>query len=105
MYVLIQYGRHLPLLDLADPSLGVEDYAVHALLAAEACDGGGTGVAGGGAEDGEAAVVVALLEEVLEEATEHLEGDVLESKGGAVEELEDIMVADLDKGGDVGFSV
>jgi len=82
--VVVGDGGHLALLYLADASVREEDDAVDAALAAEAVYGGRAGVAGGGAEHRETAVVGAGGEEILEEITEHLEGHVLEGEGRTV---------------------
>ena len=99
--VVVEDGRHLPFLEGADAALGVHDEDADAVLAADAGDGGGAGIAAGGGEDIEAAP--AFLEDFGEEAAEELEGDVLEGEGGAMEEFEDVDVADGADGGDFGM--
>ena len=61
----------------------MQDDDVDALAAAAGLDGGGAGVAGGGADDGD--VLVLGLKHGVEELTEHLHGHVLEGQGRAVE--------------------
>mmetsp|Transcript_44661 Transcript_44661/g.136229 ORF Transcript_44661/g.136229 Transcript_44661/m.136229 type:complete len:640 (+) Transcript_44661:438-2357(+) len=94
-------GRHLTLLNFRDAALGVQDDAVDALLSAEAVDRGRAGVSGGGPQHRESTVVRAGLEEVLEEVPEHLEGDVLEGEGRAVEQLQHHVSPDIDHGSHV----
>ena len=100
-HVGVEDGRHLALLQVADAAVRMHDEDVDALLAAHAADGGGARVAAGGREDVEAAV--AFFEDFLEQAAEELEGDVLEGQGGTVEELEDMEMAHLAHGADVGM--
>ena len=80
-------GRHLPLLDLTDAALGVENDAVHTLLPAEAVNGSRAGVAGRGAEDGETSIVGTSLKEIFKKIAQHLEGNVLEGKSRSMEKL------------------
>ena len=96
--VVVEDGGHLAFLEWGDAALWVHDEDADALLAADARDGGGAGIAAGGGEDVEAAL--AFLEDFGEEAAEELEGDVLEGEGGAMEEFEDVDVADVADGGD-----
>jgi hypothetical protein len=122
--VLVEDGGHLGLLDGADAALGMQDEDRDVLLAAQAVDGGGAGVAAGGTDDGEVMPVWVLLsafgrrrqgrvkrttaglalvlphEEVLEQVAKELQGDILEGKGRAVEELEEVeVVVEVDEGG------
>ena len=89
--------RHLPALDLGGPAVGEEDEDLDALGAAEGLDRGRAGVAGGGADDGDA--LAGALQARLEELADQLHRHVLEGERRAVEELEQPVVrGDLDEG-------
>ena len=77
---------HLPALHLAGASLGMQDHDVDARAVFAGFDGGRSGVAGGGADDGDA--LVPLGEHVVEQPAEKLHCHVLERERGAVEEFE-----------------
>lgn len=104
----VEDGGHLCLLDRADLALGVHDEDGHILLAAETVDGSRSSITAGGANNSQVCAVGALLalisahQEVLEEVAEELESDILESKSGTVEELEQVEVLRLVQGDDWG---
>ncbi len=92
--VLLTGGGHLPPLHRRDAAVGKEDRDVDPLAAAERFDRRSAGIAGGGADDGEA--LAALRQEVLHQPGEELHRQVLEGEGRAVEELQQEMIgADL----------
>jgi hypothetical protein len=122
--VLVEDGGHLGLLDRADTALGVQNEDRDVLLAAQTVDGGGASVAAGGTNNGEVMPVWVLLsafgrrwqgrlkrttaglalvlphKEVLEQVAKELQGDILEGKGRAVEELEEVeVVVEVDERG------
>ena len=96
----VEDGRHLLFLERADAAVGVHHEDVDALLPAHAADGRAAGVAARRRQDVQAAV--ALGQDVLKEAAEELEGDVLEGEGRSVEELQDVDGADAQDGRDFG---
>lgn len=108
VHVGVQDGRHLGFLDGADLALGVHDEDGHVLLAAQTVDGSRTGISTGGANDSQVFPITTLLalvsadEEVLEEVAEELKSDILEGKGGTVEQLEQVNLLRLVKGDDGG---
>jgi len=69
----------------------VQDEDVDVLATTAALDGGRTGIARGRTHDHHA--LAALGQHVIEQATEQLQGEVLECQGGAVEQLEHPLVA------------
>ena len=85
----VQRG-HLASLDLAGAARGVKHHDVEAVAARHRLHRGGAGVARGGRDDHGPAV--ALLQLVVEQPRHHLQGDVLESEGWAVEQLEQPVV-------------
>ena len=83
-------GRHLPALHGAHAALGIEHDDVRAAAGGESRDRGGARVARRGDEHGDA--LVALRENVVEEAPDELQGEVLERQRGTVEELHEPLV-------------
>lgn len=98
VHIGIKHTRHLGLLDRADLALGEKNEHGDILLAAQAIDSSRTSITGGSANNGQVVTVLASLalvlahEEVFEEVTQTLEGDVLESESRAVDELEQVQV-------------
>ena len=100
VYVGIKDCGHLRLLDRADFALGVHDEHADILLAAQTVDGRRASVTAGRANDSQVFPVLALLllalipadEEVLEQVAQELQGNILEGKGRAVEELQKVEV-------------
>src|SRR5450830_634811 len=89
--VVAEQGGHLPALHLGHPLVRVEDEDVDVLAMLAAFDGGRTGVTGGGADDHHA--LATFGQHVVEQATEQLQGEVLERQGRAVEQLQHPFVA------------
>ena len=90
-------GRHLAALHIGDAIVRVHDEDVDLVETAEGLDGGSTGVAGGGADDGSA--LAPRLQHMIHHAAEKLHGHVLEGERRTVEEFEhEEVVADLDQG-------
>ena len=108
VYIGIQNCCHLSLLDWADFALGVHDEDADILLATETVNGRRASVTAGRANNSQvfpllARLILALVstdEEVLEEVAQELQGNILESKGRAVEKLQKMEVLLLVEGGD-----
>src|SRR5581483_7474580 len=79
---------HLPFLQWRDPAVGIKDKNGGAGLAEQTMDGGGAGVAGSGAEDGDRFMPRGALPFV--KIAEELEGEVLEGKGRAMKQLQHV---------------
>ena len=79
-------GGHLAALHLGDAALGIEDEDVDGVAVAAGLDGRRAGVARGGADDGDAPAP--LLQRMVEERAEQLQGIVLEGERGPVEQLQ-----------------
>ncbi len=92
MDVVVQDGRHLPLLDRRDRPGGVHHEDSHALAPANAVDGSAAGVAAGGGEDVHRPLPPG--EDVLEQVAQQLQRNVLERQRRAVEKLHHEEVAD-----------
>lgn len=98
VHVGIKNTSHLSFLDRADLALGEEDEHGDILLATQTIDSSRTSITRSCADDGQVVTVLASLarvlahEEVFEEVTQTLKGDVLESEGWAVEELQQVQV-------------
>ena len=84
-------GGHLATLHFGHAVVRVQDEDVDVLAGLAAFDGRRAGVAGGGADDHHA--LVALGQHVVEQATQQLQGEVLEGQGRAVEQLQHPLVA------------
>jgi hypothetical protein len=92
-------GRHLPALDFAGAAFGVEDGDIDAGAAGTGLDRGAAGIAGGGAQDGDA--LVPRREHMVEQPAEQLHGQVFEGESRAVEEfLHPHIRTELDEGDD-----
>ena len=91
MHVVVCDRGHLQLLQRADAPVRIHDEYVDGRPAADAGDGGAAGIAAGGAQDVQA--LPAPVQDVVEELPEQLQGDVLESQGGPVEEFQNRNVA------------
>ncbi|MNO90249.1 hypothetical protein D3C76_817560 [compost metagenome] len=89
--VVAEDRGHLPALHFRHALVRVQDEDVDVVATAATFDGGGTGVTAGGADDHHA--LVALGQHVVEQATEQLQGEVLERQGRAVEQLQHPLVA------------
>lgn len=107
MYVGIQHGGHLRLLDRADLALRVHDENADILLAAQTVDGRRASVTTGGANHGQVFPIIALSlalvaanEEVLEQIPQKLQSNILEGESRAVEQLEKVEVLLLVEGCD-----
>ena len=86
VHVRLVRARHLPPLHLGHPALGVKDENVDHVEAAEGLDGGGTGIAGGGADDRRPRALPA--ERAVHQPRHHLHGEVLEGERRPVKQLE-----------------
>lgn len=89
--VLAQDGGHLPTLHFRNPVVRVQDEDVDVIATLAAFDGRRAGIAGSGADDHHA--LAALLQDVIQQATQQLQGEVLERQGRAVEQLHHPFVA------------
>ena len=100
VHISVLDSGHLSLLDRADLALGVHDEHADILLAAQTVNSCGASVTTGCADNSQVFPVLARLilalvpanEEVLEEVSQKLEGNILKSKGWAVEQLEQMEV-------------
>nr|BFE91238.1 hypothetical protein GCM10020185_17740 [Pseudomonas brassicacearum subsp. brassicacearum] len=88
--VIAENRRHLPTLHFRNPVVRVQDENVDVLAMLAAFDGRRTGVARSGTDDHH--TLATLLQHVVQQATEQLQGEVLERQGGAVEQLHDPFV-------------
>ncbi len=91
MNVLTEDGGHLPTLHLRHALVRVQDEDIDVFAVLAPFDGRRAGVAGGSADDHHA--LAALFQHVVEQATEQLQGKVLERQGRAVEQLQYPLVA------------
>jgi hypothetical protein len=98
VYVRVEDCGHLRLLNRADLAMRVHDKHRHIFLPAQAIDGRRSCVSAGGADDGQVLPVppdlahVPAHQEVLEQVAQKLQRDILERKGRAVEELQQMYV-------------
>ncbi len=83
--VLAEDRRHLPTLHFRYTLMRVQDEDVDVFAVLAAFDGRRTGVTRGGTDNHHA--LAALFQHVIEQATEQLQGEVLERRGRAVEQL------------------
>ena len=89
--------RHLPPLHPGDAPLGMQDADAHVATPGAGMNGGGTGVAGRCADDGD--LVAATFENTLEHPPEKLEGEILEGQSRPVKQFEDpCVMTDLPQG-------
>lgn len=107
VHVGIENCGHLRLLDRADLALGVHDEYADILLATQTVDGGRASVTAGGTNNSQVFSVFALAlalvsanEEVLEQVTQELQGDIFESEGRTMEKLQQVEVLLFVEGGD-----
>ncbi len=92
--------RHLATLHVAHPTGRVEHHDVEPVAAHAGLDGGGAGVAGGGNDDG--GPLVTLLQHVVEEPADELQGHVLERQRRTPEQLEQVELLQLHQRAHVG---
>ncbi|MNE30993.1 hypothetical protein D3C80_1245370 [compost metagenome] len=101
MDVLTKDGGHLPALNFRYTLVRVQDEDVDVVATAAAFNGSRTGVTTGSANDHYA--LATLGQHVVQQATEQLQGKVLERQGRAVEQLQYPFVAvQLTQRGDCG---
>ena len=96
----VRYRRHLQFLQPGGLAVGVEHEDADVRATAHAVDRCAPGVAAGRAHDVQ--VPPGAPEDVLEEPSENLQRHVLERQRGAVEELQQFEVAEIDDRHDVG---
>ena len=96
VHIFIRDGRHLPLLDVSHLALGVQNKAVHILLATQAINSSTASVTTSSTQDGYRILDSAPSEEVLEQVAQKLQGHILKSKCRAMEQLKhpEILVLD-----------
>lgn len=98
VYVAVNAGCHLSLLDRANTSLGVQNCDRNILLASETVDSSGSSISTCRANDGQVVTVLAHLsmvfahEQIFEKISKELEGAILEGVAGAVEKLQNVEV-------------
>jgi hypothetical protein len=98
--VVVENSGHLGLLDGGDLALGVKNENGNILLSAKTVNGSGAGVSTGSSNNSQGVALTILRDvlsvladkEVLEEVSDKLERNVLESEGRTVEELHDVEV-------------
>ena len=83
--VIIQDRRHLPLLDLADAAVRMQDEDADAGLAADAMNRGAAGIPAGRPDDVQR--LRALVQKAFEEVAEQLQCNVLEGQRGTMVQL------------------
>ena len=88
MDIVVEYGGHLPRLDRRGFQMGVKDEDVDILLAAHPVDCGASRIAGGRADD--VHPLSPLAQEIFKEIAQELQGNILESQGRAVKQLQDV---------------
>lgn len=106
MNVGVKHRGHLCLLDGADLALGVHNEHADVLLASQTVDSRRTSVTTGRADNSQvfpflARLILALIpanEEVLEQVTQELKSNILESESRAVEQLQQVEVLFLVEG-------
>ena len=108
MNVGVKHRGHLSLLDGADLALGVHNEHADVLLASQTVNSRRTSVTTGRADNSQvfpflARLILALVpanEEVLEQVTQELKSNILESESRAVEQLQQVEVLFLVEGCD-----
>lgn len=85
MDVVALHRSHLAALDFRHSLMRMQDKDIHVLAPAAALDGGRTGITGGGPHDHN--VLVALLQNVVQQAAQQLQGKVFERQRRATEQL------------------
>lgn len=108
MNVGVKHRGHLSLLDGADLALGVHNEHADVFLASETIDSSRAGVTTGRTHNSQvfpllARFILALVpanKEVLEQVTQELQGNILESESRAVEQLQQVEVLFLIEGCD-----
>ena len=93
--------HHLSFLDGTDAVTGIEHGNVDTGNVPETLEGSFAGIAAGGGEDGDLLHIAALFRRSLHQIRQQAEGDVLESGGGAAEQLEHGHIADCNSRGDL----
>lgn len=98
VHICIKHTSHLGFLDRANLALGEQNEHRNILLATETIDSGRASITRGSADNSQVVTILASLslvlahEEVFEEISQTLEGDVLEGESWAVEELQQVQV-------------
>src|SRR5690606_29004209 len=83
--VVAEDGGHLPALHIGHSLVRMQDEDVHALAATASLNGRRAGVTRGGTDDYR--TLATLGQEVIQQTTQQLQGEVLERQGRAVEQL------------------
>ena len=93
LYIVAGLGGHLRLLDGGHAAVGVEHDDAGTLHVVEALQRGLAGVAGGGGEDDHVALHAFGLGRCADEAGQHRQGHILKGGGGAVVQLQHILIS------------
>jgi hypothetical protein len=78
---------HLTFLNLADPTVRKENDTINTMFSPQAINGGTARIPRSGPQDCQTAAVGTSLEEIFKKVAQHLQGNVLEGKGGTMKEF------------------